>query len=74
MSALVLVGEGGVWALARQSVADVLAAVGRHGSPATVDVRLRWLVTCLGSPPPEAVARRSAELLADALSLTRVRT
>jgi AcrR family transcriptional regulator len=62
---LVRVGSGGSWDRARSGIAAVLTAADRSPDPASVDLVLRWLASCLAEPAGSA--ERQAALLAAAL-------
>jgi AcrR family transcriptional regulator len=59
------VGDSTLWAAARDGVRGILAAAGRVGDDAAVELVLRWLVSFVGHPGGDVEAQ--AALLADAL-------
>jgi AcrR family transcriptional regulator len=65
LAAIVSVGQGGVWDLARAGIADALTAAGRNADPPAVDLVLRWLTTFIAAPG--AAIEAQARLVAAAL-------
>jgi AcrR family transcriptional regulator len=59
LAVLVTPSEHPLWRLARSSVRDILIGSGAATSSASIDAVLRWLVSFVASPAPDATAQAS---------------
>jgi AcrR family transcriptional regulator len=64
IAALQSVGDLGIWAVARERTAAVLAAAGRSGDRAQAETVLRWVVSHVGAPSTHDTIESGARVLA----------